>query len=266
MAGTLAFLGDTRINATGLFLGQEAVEFNPFSLPGKNVPTDGLVLYVDSTVSASFTSGDSVWKDLSGNNINFTTHNGSAFPTYNSTEQSLQFNGSTNALAARITGSVSTITNNTQLAWVKLATLTPAGASAGEGIINNGADDQFAGGFDAFEFNEIKTSFWSDIRAGGGNFVTASAAETSLDWVFVGVTRGTNEYILYRNGVEIGRKTTYSPVTYNSGRVALGQRHTASGGGWVTNGWLTGSLSMALTYNRVLTQSEIQSIYDLGRT
>jgi hypothetical protein len=265
-ASTRIFLGDREISVGNSYLGITPVAINPIDVPGKLVPTDGLVLYVDSTVEASYSSSSSVWKDLSGNNINFTVHNSSVFPTFNATEKSLQFNGTTNALAARVTGSVSTITNNTQLAWVKLATLTPTGTSAGEGIINNGADDQFAGGFDAFEFNEIVTSRWSDIRAGGAFFVTASANETSLDWVFVGVTRQSNEYILYRNGVEIGRKTNYSPVTYNSGRIALGQRHTGLGGGWVANGWLTGSLSMALTYNRVLTQSEIQYIYDLGRT
>ena len=265
MAGTLAFLGSTQINATGLFLGQEAVEFNPFTPIGKAIPTNGLVLYVDSTVSASFTSGDSVWKDLSGNNINFTAYNSSTFPTYVPASSSLLFNGSTNVVAARVTGSITTITDNTQLAWVKLSTLTPTGSSVGEGIINNGADDQGAGGFDAFEFNEIVASRWSDIRAGGGNFVTASSAETSLDFVFVGVTRGTNEYILYRNGVEIGRKTTYSPQTFTNGRIAIGNRHS-NGAGWVSNGYLNGQVSMAVTYNRVLSQAEIQSIYDLGRT
>ena len=261
--GLRAFLGNTEIVVNNTFLGDAPVLINGYNTPGKLIPTDGLVMYVDSTISASFTAGSSVWKDLSGNNINFTVFNSSVFPTYNATEQSLQFNGSTNALSARVTGSIATITNNTQLAWVKLATLTPSGTSVGEGIINNGLQPQ-ENGFDAFEFNEIVTSRWSDIRAGGGNFVTASAAETSLDWVFVGVTRGPNEYILYRNGVEIGRQTTYSPQTYNDGRISLGQRH-ANGAGWVANGWLTGSLSMALTYNRVLTQSEIQNIYNLGR-
>jgi hypothetical protein len=255
------FLGNKEIGLASL--GSLPVVINSYPFIGKLVPTNGLVMYVDSTISASFTAGSSVWKDLSGNNINFTVFNSSVFPTYNATEQSLEFNGSTNALSARVTGSINTITNNTQLAWVKLATLTPSGTSLGEGIINNGENAQ-EGGFDAFEFNEIVTSRWSDIRAGGGNFVTASAAETSLDWVFVGVTRGTNEYILYRNGVEIGRNTTYSPITFNNGRLALGQRH-ANGAGWIGNGWLTGSLSMALTYNRVLTQSEIQNIYNLGR-
>jgi hypothetical protein len=254
------FLGNQEIGLASL--GSLPVVINSYPTTGKLIPTNGLVMYVDSTVAASFTAGSSVWKDLSGNNINFTVFNSSVFPTYNATEQSLQFNGSTNALSARVTGSIATITNNTQLAWVKLATLTPSGTSAGEGIINNGNNAQDA--FDAFEFNEVVTSRWSDIRAGGGNFVTASANETSLDWVFVGVTRGTNEYILYRNGVEIGRRTTYSPQTYNDGRISLGQRH-ANGAGWIGNGWLTGSLSMALTYNRVLTQSEIQSIYNLGR-
>jgi len=263
MAGTLAFLGSTQINATGLYFGDAPVEFNPFTPIGKAIPRNGLVLYVDSTVSASFTSGDSVWKDLSGNNINFTTHNSSTFPSYVASSGSLLFNGSTNAVAARVTGSVSTITSNTQLAWVKLNSLTPTGSSAGEGVINNGNDAQSA--FDAFEFNEIVPSRWSDIRAGGGNFVTASAAETSLDFVFVGVTRGTNEYILYRNGVEIGRRTTYSPQTYTDGRISIGQRH-ASGASWVANGWFNGEISMAVTYDRVLSQAEIQSIYDLGRT
>ena len=261
---TSLYLGSTEITTTGLYLGDKLVVINPFESIGKAIPTNGLVMYVDSTVATSYSPSSTVWKDLSGNNINFTVYNSSVFPTFNASEKSLEFNGTTNALAARVTGSIATITNNTQLAWVKLATLTPTGTSAGEGIINNGANDQGAGGFDAFEFNEIVTSRWSDIRAGGGNFVTASAAETSLDWVFVGVTRGTNEYILYRNGVEIGRRTTYSPQTYNDGRIALGQRHT-NGAGWIGNGWLTGSLSMAVTYNRVLSQSEIQSIYNLGR-
>lgn len=261
--GLKAYIGDKEVFVSNLYLGSGNVVINPYESPGKLIPTDGLVHYVDAAVPASYNGTGTIWRDLSGNAINFTAYNGSVFPTFNSTEKSFQFNGTTNALAARITGSIGTITSNTQLAWVKLATLTPSGTSAGEGIINNGENAQ-ENGFDAFEFNEVKASYWSDIRAGGGNFVTASSAETSLDWVFVGVTRTTNSYKLWRNGVEIGSSTAYSPQTYINGRIALGQRH-GSGAGWVANGWLTGSLSMAVTYNRVLSQAEIQQIYNLGR-
>jgi hypothetical protein len=48
MAGTLAFLGGTEINATGLFLGQEAVEFNPFTPISGSIPTGSVQMYFDS--------------------------------------------------------------------------------------------------------------------------------------------------------------------------------------------------------------------------
>jgi len=48
MAGTLAFLGSTQINATGLFLGQEAIEFNPFTPISGSIPTGSVQMYFDS--------------------------------------------------------------------------------------------------------------------------------------------------------------------------------------------------------------------------
>jgi len=48
MAGTLAFLGSTEINATGLFLGQDGIEFNPFTQISGSIPTGSVQMYFDS--------------------------------------------------------------------------------------------------------------------------------------------------------------------------------------------------------------------------
>ncbi len=261
--GLKAFLGNTEIFVNNAYLGATQIAINPYNLPGKLVPSDGLVFYVDASVPQSYPGSGTVWKDLSGNDKNFTTYNSSTFPTYSATSSSFVFNGTTNVLSARNTGSLNSITSNTQLAWVKLATLTPTGSSVGEGVVNNGENAQ-ENGFDALEFNEVVASRWSDIRAGGGNFVTASSNETSLDWLLIGVTRTTNSYKLWRNGVEIGSSTAYSPQTYTDGRFAIGNRHS-NGAGWISNGYFGGEISMVLMYNRALSAQEIDYIYKLGR-
>ena len=50
----------------------------PIAATGKNIVTNGLVLYLDAGLATS-NQGGSTWYDLSGNGYNFTLYNGAAF-------------------------------------------------------------------------------------------------------------------------------------------------------------------------------------------
>ena len=61
--------------------------------PPGPVATEGLTLDLDATDHSSFMPGDTVWKDLSGNN-NSGTLIGATLPSYADHPRSLQFTGS----------------------------------------------------------------------------------------------------------------------------------------------------------------------------
>lgn len=48
MAGTLAYLGSTRINATGIYLAEHRAELNPFTGISGSIPTGSVQMYFDS--------------------------------------------------------------------------------------------------------------------------------------------------------------------------------------------------------------------------
>lgn len=229
--------------------------------PGpKVIPTNGLIQYLDATVTGSYPGSGSVWYDISGNGYNATTYIGSAFPTYDAGLEALNFNGTSNVLTASFTGSITTCT---QLAWVKLGTLSTSGTYTSMGIYNI----QIAGGADRNwdNINYKVVDGWANMSSDNTRNVISNDVEANTnDFVCVAITRQASEYEIFRNGVSIATGV-YSPPTRTNGSMVIGNAYHTLAGGWVATGFFTGSLSMCLTYNRVLTNQEITDLYSQGR-
>ena len=226
---------------------------------GKFIPPSGLVQYLDATLVSSYPGSGSVWFDLSGNSYNATASFGSIFPTWDAGNTEFEFNGTNNALAATIPS----ITEFSAFTWLKLSTLTPSGTSDAEGafgLSTTGGSEVF----DSLTFTETFQSRWEIATENNNRDVIAPSAETSLDYIFVGITSTNGSVKLWRNGVVLN-SATGNPVGYTNGISLIGQRYYRSISGWPSNGWFNGDISMCLLYDRVLTDTEIANLYTQGR-
>ena len=227
---------------------------------GKYIPTTGLIQYLDATLTASYDGSGTTWFDLSGGGNNVSASFGSTFPTF-ATNQ-FNFNGTSDVLGTFLTGS---ITDFSAFAWVRLGTLTPAGSSDAEGIYGLSTNVNLANtSFDSLVFTETVQSKWEVATENNNRDVLSPDAETSLDYLFMGITSTAGSVKLWRNAVVLNSGVT-SPITYTQPLLPIGQRYRSTTNGWQSNGYLTGSVSMCLLYNRVLTDTEITNLYTQGR-
>lgn len=112
-------------------------------------------------------------------------------------------------------------------------------------------------------FNEITAGRWGGQTAYSVQAFSANANETSTEYVMMAISYATNSYIMYRNGVVVGSRTTSSPYTYTNGNMMLGTRlFTNSSYAAVSGGYFNGKIAIAQMYNRALTQNEILQIYN----
>ena len=230
------------------------------TIAGKNIPTTGLIQYLDATLTASYNGSGTTWFDLSGGGNNVSASFGSTFPTF-ATNQ-FNFNGTSDVLGTFLTGS---ITDFSAFAWVRLGTLTPAGSSDAEGIYGLSTNTiQANTKFDSLVFTETVQSKWEIATENNNRDVLSPDAETSLDYLFMGITSTAGSVKLWRNGVVLN-SAVRSPITYTQPLLPIGQRYRSTTTGWQSNGYLTGSLSMCLLYNRILTDTEITNLYTQGR-
>lgn len=225
------------------------------------IVTDGLVLHLDAANKKSYPGSGTVWYDLSKNKYRAIPVN-SSFPTFNSSTNDFTFNGSSQYLRIPFTGS---ITNHTLVVWCKLNTLTPSGSSAAGGILGIGVDGNQGptGGFMSLVFNETIAGRWVGQTAYGVQAFFSNSNETSTEYVMIAISYAANSYIMYRNAIPIGSRTTSSPYTYTNGSMMIGTRHfTNSSYASVTNGYFNGKVAIAQMYDRALTQNEILQIYN----
>jgi hypothetical protein len=228
----------------------------------KFIPSNGLVQYLDATVVSSYPGSGSIWYDISGNGYSVSASYGKSFPTWNAANQQFNFNG-VNQIAAVVapTGSISTLSAFT---WVKLATVTPSGSSAGEGVYGLSQPEFGAGQFNSIAFNENSASRWQVATENNLRDVVSPVQETSLEYMFIGMTVSSGSTKLWKNGSVLASGSRSVQTYSNTTVITVGQRHNEQGT-YPSNGYLTGSVSMCLLYNRVLTDQEITNLYTQGR-
>lgn len=202
--------------------------------PPKSI-TNGLLLYLDAADNVSYPGSGTTWNDLSGNNNHFTLTNS---PTFNNSNFGSLIFDSTKSASRTV---VSTSTTITMEIWFKVTTYA-------ETILfynGNGASSGY--GF-AFGACGASTSTLFIFFGGISCNVVSKASIATNTWYHAVYTRTTSSNTLYINGV--------STSTSGLNPTAPGVSTTT------TLGVITGNISLARMYNRVLSSGEIIKNYN----
>ena len=207
------------------------------------IPNNGLVVHLDAANSNSYSGSGNTWHDISGNNNDFTLHGSPVFES-NTNSGSIKFDEN-NDYAKSISNSLLSKTEYTKLAFFYPETSTRNIISGGDGS-NNG-----------------RHAFWmastsNSIKAGhNGSWSRVDHSESTMlnKWNFGAVSYSNeNGWKLYYNGNQVDTDSNTS--TFNgTAEVRIGAHND---GGNLFDGYIP----VVLIYNRVLNQSEIQSIYN----
>ena len=211
------------------------------SYTGILVPTSGLTLYVDAGVNLSYSGSGNQWYDLSGNNNTGTLENSPTYSpsnggvlTFNGSNQYISFSSPTNIPIGN--------SNYTISVWFNTNTL------GGNGFVGWG---NWGSG------NQVNA-----FRLGGSNLLNywwgndlAAAASISINTWYNAVARfdGTNRQI-WVNNVMVGQDTPSGHNVPNANNLRIGSTNNGE--------YFNGQISNVEIYNRALSDSEIEQIYN----
>lgn len=226
---------------------QRSVAYSTFTSGSSATPLDvttGLVGWWKFNGNANDSSGNA--NNGTGTNVTLTTgQNGTANGAYS-------FNGSTSYINTTNSATFNT-PNLTMSAWVKYSSL-----SGLQTIIAKELNYKYrwdSGGFYTVATGPTGVS-WGTVS----NF-TPSPAPVVGNWYHVACTVNSTgaQIIVYVNGVQVGSPSTLSPVitAYNTNTVRIGSYSTGTEG-------FNGVIDDARFYNRVLSPSEITTVYNGG--
>lgn len=257
VATTRMFLGDQPVDF--YYLGETQAALFPKSEP---VATrNGLVFDVDATKLNSYPGSGSTWNSIGGgpNVIAFT---GSTFPTYDATNKTFNFNGSSDVLIGNFTSS---LTDSTMITWIKLGIVDPTGAAEGAGMnYGNRVVGNVQEPWQAISYDESNEKKWRMVSTGGGGAIASTPQTTDAEYDLVVAVRATNNFRLYVNAQLQGSITSsVNPLTLITGSYVIGSR-------FINNpnspaGYFSGSISRVAVYNRVLSVDEVNALYEVGR-
>jgi formylglycine-generating enzyme required for sulfatase activity len=207
------------------------------------IVTDGLVLWLDAAIPASYPTAGTTWTDLSGNNNNGTLSNG---PTFNSTNGgSIVFDGVNDHtdLGSNFTYPIFTISlwvnaGSTQVQYADIIDNNHTGFRNFVLQQNNNNTNQYAFGV-------------SD--ASGGISSSGSINLTANTWTNISITfTPSDRVIAYVNG------TFHSQGALANNRNILYQAQVLRLAAWAAGGrnW-NGRIASFISYNRVLSSAEI---------
>lgn len=213
-----------------------------------NLVTDGLVLYLDAANTKSYTSGSTIWNDLTINGINGTLINGPIFNNQNM--GGIIFDGGNdyinfgNPSQLNFTGSMTCCCwfyrSNSVTTNLRLLSKGGAGASASE----NG-----------FSFFGSNTSLsWSVTNNAVRTIInTGEILEINKPYYIVGIVdKNLNQSLLYLNGLFLTSSTlSNSGTMVGAATFEVGRASTLSSLNWV------GGVYGVQIYDRPLSQQEI---------
>lgn len=244
MAGTQIYLGNTQINAAGLYFSDKLVNINPFTAP---LITDGLIFYVDAGNLSSYARSGSVVYGL--NYVTSTPITGTLSGGYTSLyggtfvlSSSLQ-----NGIVFSDSGMPSGSQSRTLGGWVYNNGTGGAPVAYGNAATNQGQGLQ-----------QIGTNGPTFRYYGYGNDYDETVTNMWNRWVYmVGTFDGTNAKI-YLNGSLIGTSNRSGWNTVLAGNtLSVGQTVLAG----VNSNFINGYQAQAQIYNRVLSDAEVLQNY-----
>lgn len=212
--------------------------------------TDGLVLCLDAANLRSYTSGSSIWRDLSGNNFTGSLVNSPVFTP--SDGGALTFNGSNNRVTLGDNQTLQFTDNFSAFTWAKRNADTGLQGIVGNTSYNNGG-----------WMIAVSTSYPKQciivFNSTTEQNVTSDINAIELNtWYNLGFTFLSGVCRLYINGINVTTSTGHT-ITKNTTNFLIGQ---ASQGGW---NYFNGSVASTQVYNRALTQAEVTQNFNALR-
>lgn len=249
------YLGNTYMGSA--YIGNTPIQSAEMKFGKDLIPRNGLVQWLDAANPTSYPGSGSVWYDVSGNGYNAAPLVGnSSFPTWNSSTNDFTFVTSPGTAVRSTSPTLSTMT---QIVWCSLQGLSIGRGGGAYGIENTSGQN-----FDSIVWAETTALRWQNGSANADRQVVSTTNETSTAYSMMTIVKNatTNLYTLYQNG-NVLASTNYVVPTFPSASSVLNVGWRFNGGGG--NQFYAGNIAMCLTYDRVLTQSEIQQIYSIGR-
>jgi hypothetical protein len=204
--------------------------------------TDGLVLYYDAGNVVSYQGSGTIVADLSGNKNDGVLTNG---PTFTSVGSSSYFtlDGANDFIESTVNSALFT-TNATMVIWLK-------NDPSNNGFIGYGNGDQN----DHYPWTSTE-AYLSTFRTGRIGPITLSATITRTNVHMVSVTSSSSEWKLYQNAFLQYKTTSSSSVSMANTRIGytLSQAYSYKG-----------NVYSFMLYNRVLSPSELNHIYQSNR-
>jgi hypothetical protein len=208
------------------------------------IVTDGLVLCLDAGNPLSYTSGDSVWKDLSGNGNNGTLVNGVGYNSGNG--GSLSFDGSNDYVSGTNNITLQLVNDLTVSAWVKL------GDAANQGIV-----EKMNSSYNGYGITK-QNGFFKFWTASNNNYTYTNSNTTYVadnNWYYVVGRRMSGTNRLFINSI-LQLDSQSAPLS-DSGQIYVVGRYYSN----VDNYYLGGNIAQVSIYNRALTPQEVQDNY-----
>ena len=222
---------------------------------GKTIWWDGV--QVERASSATpfnpYYFGDTSWRDVSSNGINFTSFNNTTFASTN--KGLLNFNGSNNFLTATENSLFNTETFTIE-SWARTSTVNQNGFLFEKGNVNT----QYAVFFENPNI-KIRTnnavSGITDLQFTAASYIQANV------WFLVTASYNNGLKKFYINGVLLGTQNVTGVLGTNANGMSIGVYGGYNGG---RGYYYTGDIATMKFYNRALTDAEVLQNYEATKT
>jgi hypothetical protein len=212
----------------------------------KDIVTEGLVLYLDAANYKSYTSGSTVWGDMSGNNNSGSLVNGPIFNSVNA--GSIQFDG-VDDYAQFSHSSILDFLNSISLCfWFKTSQSVDA-------YLTTKSNDSFYFGVGPVFTTPSKLSFFANDVTGG--WIQSNKSVDDNSWNYGVVTWNGSVINIYINSVLDVSVLRGGTMRTGTNVLGVGARINSSFGGY-----LSGSIANAAYYNRALSAQEVLQNYN----
>lgn len=238
-----------------------ATNFIQIRLDGTNSGGSGTIIWWDglqverassATTFNPYYFGNTIWKDVSGNSIDFTMSN----TTFSSTNKGLlNFNGSSsNAIA--LENALFNTQSFTIECWARTSSLSQNGFLFEKGNVNT----QYAVFFEGTQI-KIRTNTVTDGIA--DLQFTASSYISSNVWFLVSASYINGLKKLYINGTLLGTQSLSGGFITNANGMSIGVYGGYNGG---RGYYYTGDIAAIRFYNKALTDTEVAQNYQATKT
>jgi hypothetical protein len=212
----------------------------------QNIPTQNLFLHLDATNPRSYSGTGSTWYDISGNNnhgtiVNSPVHNGKSFVF---TKESLQ------RISVPYNSKWRMIGSNSISFWASNANDPNQIAVAYQ-----------KGGWEGYLISALSVDY---SGTAGSNDFSSSITKSANEWALLTfvINRSLGNYYLYKNNTLVFSKSIVHPdlsSLFSNGELTIGGQSTT------VSRFYSGSISNVMFYDKALSQSEINQIFESTR-